>query len=55
MEKEKKFYSLQFIKEVKQVETINEVNHYLKDNWLLLQVTTNQENKTFSFLIGRID
>ena len=49
----KRFYSLQFMEELKKINTIHEVNRYIKEGWLLLEVTTNQKNN-FVFLIGRV-
>lgn len=50
---ERRFYSLQFVKELKEIETVEEVNDFLKKDWLLLQVTT-KNDKGYLFLIGRV-
>lgn len=41
------------IKEIKYLKNIEDVNKALKENWLLMLITTNKDN-SIEYLIGRI-
>ena len=41
------------IKEIKHLKNIEDVNKALKENWLLMLITTNKDN-SIEYLIGRI-
>ena len=41
------------IKEIKYLKNIDDVNNALKENWLLMLITTKKDN-SIEYLIGRI-
>ncbi len=51
---ERNFYSLHDVKEIKKVESIEDVNNFLKEKWILLSIETT-ENNIQKYLLGRIN
>lgn len=49
----KLFYGLHDVKELKIVESIEEANNLLKEEWLLLNIETTKENSQ-KYLLGRV-